>query len=285
MKERIVSACVITVLFMGLAVFSYNKWVLCVFLALISAISLGEVLFATKYIESKFLMLISILFAVSIPVSITLFPDFKSTTAITAIFVFALILFLSLIIAHKTFKLEHLSVVFIMSIIIPFFLSTIIYMRRMEFGIYYLIAVFMASWGTDTGGYVFGKMFGRNKMSPQISPKKTWEGAIGGAISTAVLLLSLAFAAQTFEGTQVNYVTLSIFAVVGSIAAILGDLSASLIKRNFGVKDFGSVIPGHGGIMDRFDSVLFVAPMLFLIINLTTKIYELTELQCGIFPY
>lgn len=285
MKERIVSACVITVLFMGLAVFSYNKWVLCVFLALISAISLGEVLFTTKYIESKFLMLISILFAVSIPVSITLFPDFKSTTAITAIFVFALILFLSLIIAHKTFKLEHLSVVFIMSIIIPFFLSTIIYMRRMEFGIYYLIAVFMASWGTDTGGYVFGKMFGRNKMSPQISPKKTWEGAIGGAISTAVLLLSLAFAAQTFEGTQVNYVTLSIFAVVGSIAAILGDLSASLIKRNFGVKDFGSVIPGHGGIMDRFDSVLFVAPMLFLIINLTTKIYELTGLQCGIFPY
>lgn len=285
MKERIVSACVITVLFMGLAVFSYNKWVLCVFLALISAISLGEVLFATKYIESKFLMLISILFAVSIPVSITLFPDFKSTTAITAIFVFALILFLSLIIAHKTFKLEHLSVVFIMSIIIPFFLSTIIYMRRMEFGIYYLIAVFMASWGTDTGGYVFGKMFGRNKMSPQISPKKTWEGAIGGAISTAVLLLSLAFAAQTFEGTQVNYVTLSIFAVVGSIAAILGDLSASLIKRNFGVKDFGSVIPGHGGIMDRFDSVLFVAPMLFLIINLTTKIYDSPGLQCGIFPY
>ena len=250
MKQRVISAVLICAVFAVLIGFSGYALILKAVIAAISACALYEVLVVTKYVESKSLLIISLLFALVIP----FIPDFKRSAFTGGIFIFAIILFTSLICLYKDFSLEHLCVVFMMSIIIPFFFSAIIYMRQADstLGIYYMIMIFMCAWATDTGGYVFGRMFGRHRMTPIISPKKTIEGAIGGYIATAGMMTAIAYAAHVFTGADINFASLCVFALFGSTCAILGDLSASVIKRSFGAKDFGNLIPGHGGIMDRY---------------------------------
>ena len=228
-------------------------------------------------------MVISLLFAIAIP----FFPDFQRAGFTGGIFIFAVILFTSLICLYKTFSFEHLCVVFVMSIIIPFFFSCIIYTRQISdtLGLYYMLMIFLCAWATDTGGYIFGRLFGRHRMTPVISPKKTIAGALAHALLQllpggvglglgAAALAIVAYAAHQFTGASVNFVCLCVFALFGSSAAILGDLTASVIKRSFGAKDYGNLIPGHGGIMDRFDSVLFVAPTLYLYYHITVQILQ-----------
>ena len=272
MKQRVLSGvliCAVLAVFIG---FSGFPVVLKAVTAAISACALYEVLVVTKYVESKTLMVISLLFAIAIP----FFPDFQRAGFTGGIFIFAVILFTSLICLYKTFSFEHLCVVFVMSIIIPFFFSCIIYTRQISdtLGLYYMLMIFLCAWATDTGGYIFGRLFGRHRMTPVISPKKTIEGAVGGYVASAAALAIVAYAAHQFTGANVNFVSLCVFALFGSSAAILGDLTASVIKRSFGAKDYGNLIPGHGGIMDRFDSVLFVAPTLYLYYHITVQILQ-----------
>lgn len=130
------------------------------------------------------------------------------------------------------------------------------------------------AWLTDTGAYLFGITMGKHKLAPKISPKKTVEGAVGGVVFcvATVLLLSLVYqwicSSVWGVSLSVDYWRLLLLVPVGALISMLGDLSASLIKRQCGVKDYGSLMPGHGGIMDRFDSVFFVLPFLVLFIRL-----------------
>ena len=119
---------------------------------------------------------------------------------------------------------------------------------------------------TDTFAYFVGSKLGKHKLCPKISPKKSVEGAIGGVIGAVLLnvLLLFVFKRFFFEGESIlSYITVVILSVVLSVVSMFGDLAASTIKRNFGIKDFGKLLPGHGGIMDRFDSALFVMPVLY----------------------
>jgi len=127
--------------------------------------------------------------------------------------------------------------------------------------------VFIFSWITDTGAYFTGKFLGKHKLIPNVSPKKTVEGAVGGVVSTVVFTcLYLALLKHVFKIDNIggaDYLGVSILAIIASILSQLGDLAASVIKRDCNVKDFGTILPGHGGIMDRFDSVIFIAPVVF----------------------
>ena len=130
------------------------------------------------------------------------------------------------------------------------------------------------AWIADGGAYFAGTFFGKHKLCPEISPKKTWEGFFGGLVSAIVFAILLGFGYELwdkiFTGEQhftVNVLVLGIIAVVCTFLGVLGDLVASLLKRQCGVKDFGNILPGHGGIMDRFDSVLFVAPFVYIAIQ------------------
>jgi phosphatidate cytidylyltransferase len=140
-------------------------------------------------------------------------------------------------------------------------------------GGYFVWMIFIAAWGSDTGAYFIGKLFGRHKLVPKLSPKKTVEGAVGGTIIATLLALAYGFIlSRMLHVDDVRAVTYCVVTgFFGSIFAQFGDLTASAIKRLNGVKDFGALIPGHGGVMDRFDSILFTAPAIYLLILLMSK--------------
>ena len=135
-------------------------------------------------------------------------------------------------------------------------------MRYIENGVYYFALVFVASWVCDVFAYFVGRAFGRHKLIPEISPKKTVEGAIGGVVCTTLCFVLYGFIISRISEFAPKYFVLAIFGFVLSVVAQLGDLIASLIKREHGVKDYGCIFPGHGGVLDRFDSILAVAPFL-----------------------
>lgn len=121
--------------------------------------------------------------------------------------------------------------------------------------------LFILIWSSDTFAYLAGRLFGKHKMAPKISPKKTWEGAIGAVVGTIVSL----FIAKWILYPEITLLVAFIIAVIGSIMAQMGDLTASVLKRYCNVKDFGTIMPGHGGIIDRLDSIIFVVPVIFLV--------------------
>ena len=138
-------------------------------------------------------------------------------------------------------------------------LSFIYQTRCLDGGAYHVWLIFISSWGCDTCAYWVGIMLGKHKMTPELSPKKTKEGAVGGILGAA--LLGAIYGAVT-GGTVWAY---ALICAVGGMISMIGDLSASAIKRNQGIKDYGDLIPGHGGILDRFDSVIFTAPNIYFL--------------------
>ena len=138
-------------------------------------------------------------------------------------------------------------------------LSCIYETRSLEGGRYLVWLIFLCSWGCDTCAYCVGVLFGKHKMAPVLSPKKSVEGAVGGVVGA--ILLGIIYAAAT-KGGMVEY---AIICGVGALISMVGDLAASAIKRNQGIKDYGKLIPGHGGILDRFDSVIFTAPIIYFL--------------------
>ncbi len=133
-------------------------------------------------------------------------------------------------------------------------------------GKFTLIFVFIAAWLSDTGAYFAGRFFGRHKLAPTISPKKTVEGAVGGVVSSLVFCLLYGWGLAAIMDFDVNYGLIAVAAIVGSVLGQIGDLLASMIKRECGIKDFGNIMPGHGGMLDRCDSVVLIGPFLYYFI-------------------
>ena len=138
-------------------------------------------------------------------------------------------------------------------------LSFIFQTRELDGGAFHVWLIFLSSWGCDTCAYCVGMLIGKHKMAPVLSPKKSVEGAVGGVVGAA--LLGAIYAAAT-GGTIWAY---ALICAVGGLISMVGDLAASAIKRNQGIKDYGTLIPGHGGILDRFDSVIFTAPIIYFL--------------------
>ena len=266
--KRILSGIVIIAVMVAVFIFSGVPFVLNAFIALMAMGAVYETLITTKYNESKVLIVASLVFAGAFPFLAMLPFRLNGGVFTFGIFAFIVILFGTLMIYYRSFSFEKICVICVISMLIPIFLTTLYYIRGMEYGLYYLIMVFLASWGCDTGALVMGSLFGARKMSPQISPNKTIAGGLGGVAVAIALNVCLAYCVSVFDtGVTVNYLNLIIITFAGAVMAIFGDLSASLIKRTFRVKDFGKLIPGHGGIMDRFDSVLFTAPVIFILLG------------------
>ena len=196
---------------------------------------------------------------------------YKSTGIL--LFLIALLLFLLIfyVFSYPKYSIKEVAMIFFGIIYVAITFSFIYLIReKNEFGKYVVWLIFIASWGSDTFAYCTGMLLGKHKFLPLLSPNKTIEGVIGGVIGAAILgiIYNLLFL-QRFD-SDITYSTLriAVACATGSIISMLGDLTASAIKRDYNVKDYGNIIPGHGGILDRFDSVIFTAPALFFVLSI-----------------
>lgn len=185
---------------------------------------------------------------------------------------FILFLLLSLtmyVISFPKYNIEQVSFIFIGLFYVAIMLSYIYKVRVLDDGGYLVWLIFISAWGSDTCAYLVGKSIGKRKFLPKLSPKKTLEGCIGGVVGAVLLgfLYGLIFE-NNFQAINNPKVFFTIICGSASILSQLGDLAASAIKRNHNVKDYGTLIPGHGGILDRFDSIIFVAPVVYYLITI-----------------
>ena len=141
--------------------------------------------------------------------------------------------------------------------------------RQLSGGEYAVWLIFIGSWGSDTMAYVVGRKIGKTKIAPKLSPKKSLEGLIGGIVGAALIgvIFAIIFKSQLEESFSNPILLFGLTGAIGSVVSQIGDMAASAIKRNKGIKDYGTLIPGHGGILDRFDSVIFIAPIVYLMIT------------------
>lgn len=178
------------------------------------------------------------------------------------LFVYFVALFCELLAGHAEIRFSVLCVALFSGFVYPFLIGALVRLRAMDGGKFYILVAFLLSMIADSGAYFVGRAFGRHKLAPVVSPKKTVEGAIGGVISNVIaMILYTLLLNQCFGFTQVNYFYAAIYGVLGAIGSIIGDLTLSVVKRQVGIKDYGNLIPGHGGILDRFDSTMIVAPL------------------------
>jgi len=177
-----------------------------------------------------------------------------------ATFVIYVIILLMAYVFSKKMRIEDVALSVLGVVYVGFFLYHVILFTHLDHA-FYMGYIFLVSWGADTGAYFVGKSIGKRKLSPVISPNKSLEGAIGGCLTAVILSVSWSW---YFDSTMIFPSIL--IALVGSFTSIMGDLTASKIKREIDLKDYGKIMPGHGGIMDRFDSLILVTPLVYYII-------------------
>ena len=171
----------------------------------------------------------------------------------------ALILILGLyVFCFPSYTVDQVKNLIFAVIYVGVMLSCVYLIRIMESGQYLVWLIFLSAWGSDTCAYCTGMLFGKHKMTPVLSPKKTVEGAVGGVVGAVIL--GMLYALFTTHQTAAYM----LICLAGALISMIGDLAASAIKRQSGIKDYGTLIPGHGGILDRFDSVIFTAPAVYL---------------------
>lgn len=167
---------------------------------------------------------------------------------------------------YPAYKTEQMLAAFFGIFYVAVMLSYVYQTRVMENGAYIVWLIFLCSWGCDTCAYCVGVLIGKHKMTPKLSPKKSWEGAVGGVVGAALLTVIYGLVFQkAMDITMTEIFILAGICAVGAVISMIGDLTASAIKRNYDIKDYGKLIPGHGGIMDRFDSVIFTAPVIYFL--------------------
>ncbi len=190
-------------------------------------------------------------------------------TALAGIFLYATVLFCELLAGHGKVKVQSIAAALFAGFLYPFMIGALVRLRGMDGGEFYILVAFLLSMVADSGAYFVGRSMGKHKLAPVISPKKTVEGAIGGALINVLAMMGYALLLnKCFGFTQVNYLYAAIYGLLGAVASMIGDLTLSVIKRQVKIKDYGNLMPGHGGVLDRFDSTMMVAPLVELLLLL-----------------
>lgn len=280
MKTRVITAVVgLAVLAVVLAFF--DTIVFDFVLSAICLLAIHEVFSAMGFGKKQWY-----LYAAAVPFTLlVMLTSSQSVRALILPFCFLLVLFLNVCqIAHvQTLDFGKLSGYVYFSGVIVFCFYSLIHLKRcLPFAqyrydaIYFILLILCFAWGGDTAAYFAGRAFGRHKLAPIVSPHKTVEGAVGGVLGSmaagCVLTLVYSLLSKTYNVLSIHvlarhYMVLLGMGAVASVLGILGDLFASAVKRQAGIKDYGTIFPGHGGILDRFDSVMFIAPFVSIAVR------------------
>lgn len=176
---------------------------------------------------------------------------------------YLILLMIIYVFTFPRFHSEQVQATFFGLFYVAIMLSYIYRIRVLDGGEFAVWLIFLSAWGCDTCAYCVGMLFGKHKMAPKLSPKKSVEGGIGGIVGAALLGGIYAVLINRYGNADVSLVSYALICGVGGMISQIGDLAASAIKRNHAIKDYGTLIPGHGGILDRFDSVIFTAPIIY----------------------
>lgn len=271
MAKRIITALVALGLFLPVLIFSGHEIGRYVFIAVIgvlSLVSMYEICDCFGLFKKFFISIPMLLFSVASTVITIFFSDSEKYAEylMFSAFAFIFIVFSVAMFHNGSIKYSQAASLAATALYIVYGFISIVNLRYAEYGAYIFLLVFIGAWATDTGAYFTGVLFGKHKLIPEVSPKKTVEGAVGGVIGCIAGYLIFGLCMQQFYSFNANYTALACVAVLISVVSQFGDLIASYIKRENGIKDYGFIFPGHGGVMDRFDSIIAVAPVLFCIV-------------------
>lgn len=188
---------------------------------------------------------------------------------VTLIAIAALMVLMTLyVVTFPKYQTNEVTVAFFGIFYVAIMFSYLYQVRMMTDGKYLVWLIFLSSWGCDTFAYCIGMLFGRHKLAPVLSPKKSIEGAVGGVAGAVILGLAYAgIVGNQMQEVSNPQIACPLACAIAAVISQIGDLAASAIKRNHNVKDYGHLIPGHGGILDRFDSVLFTAPAIYFAVT------------------
>ncbi len=250
------------------ALFFLPPIALAVLVAFIAGMACFELLRATKVAHHSGMYVLTALAAALIPLGHAY--GYGSWTARAVAILLMAALFLPALGRYGTeheIRYEHIIVCLFGGVGVPLFLSALVQLKRFESGHFYVLLPVICAFTTDIGAYFFGVFLGKHRGITQVSPNKSLEGYIGGIVTGCLCMLLYGWLVERFGGVEVRLPVMALYGLLGSAITEIGDLSFSLIKRQCGVKDYGTLLPGHGGMMDRFDSTTFAAPMLLLLVE------------------
>lgn len=265
MKLRILAALVLVPILL-LVVFVAPKILAVVIIGLLCALSVYELLWSTGILRQPRLVAYTAVLALLVPLWCYFGAEPLWGKIVTLGF-FSL-LFGEVLLSRAKLKLERLSVCIVAGMLLPYLFSALVRILDGANGRLFLLVPFVAAFLSDSGAYFIGRAWGKHKLAPVISPNKSVEGMLGGMVFSVVGMLIYTLIMSLVTGLQANYLFAVTYGLIGALAGVFGDLCFSAIKRQTGIKDFGSIIPGHGGILDRFDSVMIAAPLMELMLLL-----------------
>ncbi len=234
-----------------------------VLFGVMAAIGAYELMVGTGYVTPGALVVQAC--AAAVAVSILSYFGMPYEWTLLLVFLYVAGLFIQMLISHAQLSFEKVAVSVIAGLLVPYLLTALVRLHNMEDGRFYILIPFVVAFMSDTGAYFVGLAIGKHKLAPVISPKKTVEGLFGGVAGAMLGMVLFCFVLERWFSFEVNYIYALCYGFAGSFAAVLGDLGFSVIKRQTGIKDYGNLIPGHGGILDRIDSMTIVAPLVELL--------------------
>lgn len=287
MKTRIISGLVGAAI--AIVVFCFmDTPVLAIALTLLAGLAVYEIEHVVG-LKNKAIMGVSIAFGALIPLYTEFAPalaDLGVNIPVTAVVIlYVVVIFIMMLKDFERTSFETVAAVFVASLMVPWAFSTMLRLRDLYIvypnhydkyhSLYFILFPLFCAWLSDTFAYFSGRFFGKHKLCPKISPKKTVEGAIGGLVGAVVscVILFTVYDKFFFTVHTITYIEVILLSALLSVVSVCGDLSASVIKRNFGAKDFGKIMPGHGGVMDRFDSALFVLVTYYAMMTIIRTVF------------
>lgn len=267
MKKRILTGVIGIPLLLPFIVFSHT-WPLTVLMLLFALTGVYEMLKCTGALNKLVIAIPSFLVAAAAQIlpRISGLPGDRYLAAMLLVYIaYTVLLMMGAVFSKGKVKIADAAISAVTTVYISFGFSSLILLRDKEYGMILFILALLIPWVSDAMAYFVGVFFGKHKLIPDISPKKTVEGAVGGIVGVCVIVAIFGLIMQFGFNKAPNYVLLMALAFVGGLLGMCGDLIASLIKREFGIKDYGNLFPGHGGVMDRFDSIIAVSSFMYVI--------------------